>query len=117
MHQGVGSIPQESTSHADTSMLGGYTGGLTNTKMGATIHNDSLENLTLGQMIGDNTQMTHERVKVHECNNLQPEESSEEEDSPEPISTAMIKSEILAKDGVTLKNQANRLAFRQNLSK
>ena len=51
--------------------------------------------------------MTHERAKVHENefdDNLQPEDTSDEEDSPVPLTTPMTKSEMLAKSGHALKN-------------
>ena len=66
-----------------------------------TINDDSIENMTLGQTFGDATLMSHNRG--HEYDN-QPEESSEEEESPVMISTAKTKYEIMATQGMALKN-------------
>jgi hypothetical protein len=55
---GMGSLPQESTSHADTSVLGGIS------KIGRTI-NDSIENTTIGQFPGEGTKESKERCEEH----------------------------------------------------
>ena len=46
--------------------------------------------------------MTHDRGHGH--NENQPDESSDEEESPVMLSTAKTKSEILATNGIALKN-------------